>query len=120
MFRIILRLGMIFLNRYVYARFGVRVGRIVSGSLLTIAGLLLLGGGLIEGSDGVVLSIVGAIILIWGIVTLVRGLRTPKGVPPRLSYDKAFPGGPGVATNAGYAYPPAQNRVSSQEPPAAY
>jgi hypothetical protein len=68
-------MGILFrlLNRFIYSRFGKRVGRIVSGSVLAVLGLLFT---LAGGSSAL---IIGIIFLLAGVGFIIWGFLTPKG-----------------------------------------
>lgn len=65
--------------RLIYRFAGRKVGRIVSGSFLTLLGLLCLLLGLVAGSDGGKTLLIGLVCLALGILLLVLGIRDTGG-----------------------------------------
>ena len=77
---ILVRLGVRLLTRFIYARFGKRVGRIVSGSTTLALGLLAMLLGATAQAGGMVL--IGVVLAAIGVIFIVMGLRTPAMVRP--------------------------------------
>jgi hypothetical protein len=84
---LVIRLIRMIVVRWIYSKFGKRVGRIVSGSISLAIGLLALLAGLVA-QNGLV-EVIGVIVCIIGIVYIVLGLRTPA-IPKTVAGQQAY------------------------------